>query len=218
MHEPLDILVMESLPHTADDAIEALEAAGHRVHRCHDEGSTGFPCRGAVDRHACPLDRNLDVALLARRGVLPQMTPLEAGATCAIRADLPIVELGTDLLDPFAPWVTRRIANAAEAPAACADVATHSRDPLREAIRGRIAALLGAAGVDADAVECTIVGGPSSLEVHLDLPEAVGLRVEHALAVRVLDAVRSSGRTYGQIGVSVRPSESPAGVAPVTAP
>jgi hypothetical protein len=206
MPQPLDILVLQSRPHTSDDAIEALQSAGHRIHRCHDEDSAGFPCRGAVDHDACPLDRELDVALLVRHGVQPHPTPLEAGATCAIRADLPIVELGTDLLDPFAPWVTRRITTAVEAPSACADVATHSRDPLRRAVQDRIAALLGAAGIDPEAVECTIDGGPSSLDVHLQLPEPVGLRMEHALAVRVLDAIRSSGRTYGQVDVSVSPS------------
>jgi hypothetical protein len=216
MDEPLDILVMEALPHSADDAVAALKGAGHRVHRCHDAGSTGFPCRGAVDRDACPLERDLDVALLARPGVRPQATPLEVGATCAIRADLPIVELGTDLLDPFAPWITRRIASAADAPSACADVAFHSRDPLRNAIRGRIAALLAASGVDAEAVTCTLDGSSSALEVHLDLPEPVGLRVEHALAVRVLDAVRSSGRTYGRIDVSVSPTGDRTGAAAVT--
>lgn len=216
MREPLDILVMEAQPHTADDAVDALEAAGHRIHRCHDEDSTGFPCRGAVDRTACPVDLDLDVALLARRGVRAQATPLEAGATCAIRADVPIVELGTDLLDPFAPWISRRIARAEDAPSACADVASHTRDPLRQAIQGRIAALLGASGVDPEAVECTISGNASSLDIHLDLPVPVGMRVEHAIAVRVLDAVRSSGRTYGRIDVSVSPSSDPTAAAPVT--
>jgi hypothetical protein len=213
MREPLDILVMQSQPHTDDGAIEALEAAGHRVHSCHDDDSTGFPCRGAVDRGACPVDLDLDVALLMRRGVQPQASPLEAGATCAIRADVPIVELGTDLLDPFAPWITRRITSAAEALEACEEVAVRNRDPLRRAIQEKIAALLGAAGIDPATVECTIQGGRAALEVHLDLPDPVGLRLEHALAVRVLDAVRASGRTYGQIDVSVSPSGDPQPVA-----
>lgn len=206
MDEALDILVMEAQPYADHEAIEALEAAGHRIHRCHDEGSTGFPCRGAVDRDACPLDLDLDVALVVRRGVRPQPSPLEAGVTCAIRADVPVVELGTDLLDPYAPWIERRIASAAEAPSVCIDVASRRRAPLRRAIEARIAALLRAAGMDAADVECTIGGGSMSLQVHLALPHPVGMRVEHALAVRVLDAVRSSGRTYGRIDVSVSPS------------
>lgn len=209
MREPLDILVMQSQPQVDDGAIAALEAAGHRVHSCHDEDSAGFPCRGAVDRSACPVDLDLDVALLMRRGVRPQATPLEAGATCAIRADVPIVELGTDLLDPFAPWITRRIVSATEALEACEEVAVHNRDPLRQAIQEKIAALLGAAGIDPAAVDCTIQGGRASLEVHLELPDPVGLRLEHTLAVRVLDTVRASGRTYGQIDVSVSPGGDP---------
>lgn len=217
MHAPLDILVMEAQPRAADQAVEALAAAGHRIHRCHDQDSSGFPCRGAVDRAACPLELDLDVALLARRGVRPQTTPLEAGATCAIRADVPIVELGTDLLDPFAPWVARRISTASEAPSACADAADHSRSQLHQAIQDRIAALLGASMIDPEAVECTISGNPSSLDIHLELPTPVGIRVEHAIAVRVLDAVHSSGRTYGRIAVSVSPSSEPAARGSVTA-
>lgn len=87
---------------------------------------------------------------------------------------------------------------------------------LRRAIQDRIAALLGASGVDATAVECTIGGGSSALDVHLELPEPVGVRLEHALAVRVLDAIRSSGRTYGKIDVSVGPTREPQDAAAVT--
>jgi len=39
--------------------------------------------------------------------------------------------------------------------------------------------------------------------VHIDLPEAVSQGVEHALAVRVLDAVHSHGRTFGDVNVYV---------------
>lgn len=209
MDDTLDILVLQAQPHTDDQAVEALEAAGHRVHRCHDEDATSFPCRGALESTACPLLVEPDVALLMRRGVRPQPTALEVGVTCALRAGVPIVELGTDLLDPFAPWVSHRIASAKEAPEACMEAAQLGREPLRKAVRDRLYSLLAAADVDPAAVECTITGGSSSLHVHIDLPQAVTLRLEHAIAVRVLDAIRASGRTYGHIDVSVSPSVAP---------
>ncbi len=78
--------------------------------------------------------------------------------------------------------------------------------PLRRAIEARTSALLRAAGIDGRSVRCTVEGGPEGLHVHLDLPAAVGRRVDHAVGVRVLDAVRSMGRTYGRINVTVSPS------------
>lgn len=90
-------------------------------------------------------------------------------------------------------------------------VPTHphaTEGPLRRAITGRTSALLGAAGIDASAVDCTIDGGPVELLIHLGLPAPVGRGVEHALAVRVLDAVRSTGHTYGRVNVSVSPVPS----------
>ena len=95
-----------------------------------------------------------------------------------------------------------------DVPHACADGVDAGQGPLRRAITGRISALLGAAGIDASTVDCTIEGGPVELLIHLDLPVPVGQGVEHTLAVRVLDAVRSTGHTYGRIDVSVSPAPS----------
>ena len=78
--------------------------------------------------------------------------------------------------------------------------------PLRQTIGTRIAALLHASGVDETAVDCTIEGDTTRLMVNLELPTAVGQDMEHALTVRVIDAVHSTGRTYGRINVSVSPA------------
>jgi len=208
MDDSLNVLVLQTDARTADPAVEALEASGHRVHRCHDEDARGFPCRGARDRSACPLDGHIDVALVSRRGVRPHPTELETGVTCAIRAGLPIVEEGTDLLDPFAPWVTKRVSTAAQTPQACVDAVEAGHVPLLLAIEARISKLLRASGIELAAVACTIHPRPAGLVITLALPTPVATGVEHALAVRVLDAVRSTGRTYGHIEVSVSASDS----------
>ena len=46
MTNDLDVLVIESQPRIAANAVEALEAAGHRVHRCYDDEDGHGPCRG----------------------------------------------------------------------------------------------------------------------------------------------------------------------------
>jgi len=68
----------------------------------------------------------------------------------------------------------------------------------------RIGALLASAAIDPDDVRCRIDDNESSLRIHLDLPGSVGRGLEHALAVRVLDAIRAvGGRTYGTVDVQV---------------
>jgi hypothetical protein len=103
MTKPLDVLVIESHPGAAAEAVQALEAAGHHVHRCYDDHSHGFPCLGVIDPAECPLARRTDVALLVRRRVAPGPTALEQGATCAIRAGVPLVEAGPEPLVPSSP-------------------------------------------------------------------------------------------------------------------
>jgi hypothetical protein len=46
--------------------------------------------------------------------------------------------------------------------------------------------------------------------VELCLPRPIDPQVEQALAVRVLDAVRASGKTYGEVNVKVVVADSPA--------
>ena len=47
-----------------------------------------------------------------------------------------------------------------------------------------------------------------SLDVHLELPTTVTRGLEQALAVRVLDAVRSDARTYGKVDVHIHTGAS----------
>jgi hypothetical protein len=106
---PLDVLVIESHQGAAAPASDILTAAGHRVHRCRDERSNGFPCRGVIDPDACPLAGPIDVALAVRWRIDPHITEIEQGVTCALRARVPLVESGPSALDPFAPWLTARV-------------------------------------------------------------------------------------------------------------
>jgi hypothetical protein len=203
MSKTLDVLVVESSRRAADGAVAALEAAGHRVHRCHDEASRGFPCQGLLDPGSCPVDGHIDVALAVRHRISPAPTALEDGLRCAIRAGVPVVEEGPEILDPFAPWIARRLDAGDDLVAACADAAQSAFEPLHRNITTRIAALLASVAIAPDDVRCHIDHDGDRLDVHLALPVAVTRGLEQALAVRVLDAVRGTGRTFGAVDVHV---------------
>jgi hypothetical protein len=200
MADTLDILVVESHHHAADEAIAALEAAGHRVHRCHDAGDRSFPCVGLTGA-ACPIDEGVDVALLVRQHVSPRPTPLEDVVRCAVRAGVPLVEQGPDVFDPFEPWVLERADR--DVVAACVRATGRQFDQLRDEVMARISTVVLAAGVAPASIDCHIESDGPRLNVSLIGP-LVDLRFQQALGVRVLDAIRTARRTYGEVNVSYR--------------
>ena len=72
----------------------------------------------------------------------------------------------------------------------------------RETLR-LVAPILFGAGIPAGQTVCRIEPQATRLHVTFDLPVAVTPAVKQVLAVRVLDAVRGAGRTYGAVQVSV---------------
>ena len=88
MPEPtsiLDVLLTESHPDAGVKAQEELEAAGVRVHRCHEPGSDGFPC-SALAGPGCPLEEGVDAVVVVRKNAATHPTALEGGVTCGLRA------------------------------------------------------------------------------------------------------------------------------------
>lgn len=201
----LDVLLIESRPGTTDRTASLLETAGHRVHRCHEPGAPSFPCKALIHAEDCPLDAHVDVALLVRSRISPRPTAVEDGVGCAIRAGIPVVEQGSDVLDPFAPWITRRIHRDDDVVAAVEQAVEFADAPLRREVLRRIAQLLHGAGMSESDVTVRVVHDGPGMEVHLELPGEPDRRLEHALSVRVLDALRSSAslRTVGHTRVFV---------------
>ena len=78
-----------------------------------------------------------------------------------------------------------------------------SAEALRREIVRRVTAVLAGAGIAARSTQCRLTNERGQLAVHFDLPTSVSPAVEQALAVRVLDAVRCEGRTYGPVHVTV---------------
>ena len=186
-------------------AADELERAGHRVHRCHDAGEPAFPCRGIADAADCPLDGPIDVVLVVRPHVHPNPSVLEDGVACAIRAGVPVVEDGSSILDPFAPWVTSRVGDGSVTEA-CEQAAALGYEPVVEDILRRCAPVLDAAGVDPASATCSIELVWPRLQVHVEVPAALSSGQREALAVRALDAVRSGRRTYEKVDVKVHDS------------
>lgn len=200
----LDVLILESRRGAARHHAEALREAGHRVHLCHDQGSFDFPCRAITDGEACPIDGGIDVALVVRRGVNPRPTASEQGVSCAIRAGLPLVEDGPSVLDPYEPFLTLRVTgNVADS---IVQAQASDDEQLRTTIRAGVEPTLSRVGVDPDELGCTFQRAGTHLRVELAVPEAAR-DVDQALAVRVIDLLHDTRRTYDQIDVVFRPSD-----------
>jgi hypothetical protein len=73
-------------------------------------------------------------------------------------------------------------------------------DDLRFAILARVRLTL----ADLDHLSCHIVRHGPAVTVHLAGPAITEMR-RQAVAVRVLDAVRSMGRTYGHVDIDYQP-------------
>ncbi len=202
MNATLDVLVLENGPGGARAAIDELEAAGHRVHRCHELGQPRFPCRGVVDPKDCPLEGPIDVALVVRHHVHPQPSSLEDGVSCALKAGIPVVEEGPSILDPYDPWITARVEGQSVV-TACEEAVEKAYEPLAADVLSRCSKVLGAAGLDLAKTTCRIELAWPRLLVHLEVPGSVTRGIREALAVRALDAVRATRRTYDTVNVQV---------------
>jgi hypothetical protein len=205
MATTLDVLVMESSPGAADEAAAELGRAGHRLHRCYEVGERGFPCKGVRDPASCPIEQGLDVAVLVRPHISPRPSPLESGVRCALRAGVPLVENGREALDPFAPWIAARVGDhAADGIVdACTEAAETVFGALLTRIQRRTLRTMAEAAGQPGPLGCALERHGRGLRVELSGPP-VGKDVEHALAVRVMDAVRAEGRAFATVDVTYR--------------
>lgn len=203
MERHLNVLALENSRGSARVAVAELEARGHLVHRCHEDGATPFPCRGVVDPSDCPVEGPIDVALVVRHHVHPHPSDDESGVSCAIRAGIPVVEQGPSIRDPFDAWITARVDDRSVAET-CEEAVTLFHQPLVADIRRRCAPLLDAAGIDPSRVACEIELDWPQLRVRLDVPGPVSSGMRGSLGVRALDAVRAGRRSYEKVNVQVR--------------
>jgi hypothetical protein len=216
MTRPLDVLVIESRGRAGRPAGQALAEAGHRVHRCYEEGTTEFPCRGLLEHDACPLDAGIDVALLVRPRPDPRPMPHESGVTCALRSGVPVVEAGVHALDPYEPWLHTRVTSVHDldsvVDACTAAVAAKLDEHCRTVARG-LAPLLADAGLAPDSVGCHVDDAGSGADgravVHLSVPAGLDEPTRQALAVRAADTFRAATGPHRTTDVVVGDGELP---------
>ena len=198
----MDVLVLEHRRGAARSAVDELEAAGHRVHTCHEAGEPVFPCRAVVDPATCPLKGPVDVALVVRHHSHPTTSALESGVSCALRLGVPVVEDGPSALDPFEPWITARVGTESVIKA-CERAVELSSDPVLADIAQRCAPLLAEHGLDPSTLTGALELIWPRLQVHLNLSEPTAPGMREAIAVRALDAIRAGRRSYGKVNVHV---------------
>ena len=192
MTRSLDVLVLESHPNVGDAAVARLEAAGHQVRRCHEAGSAAsFPCAGLTDPDRCPLADGVDVAVDVRRAGDTDATAFEDGVGCALRAGVPVVEVGAGEDSPFDAWTTR--ADADVLPAACEAAAEARFETLGSAISERVAQLAGARGVDTSLLSCAVSRHGRGVRIVLTGPRVTPV-LQQALSVRAFGVVRDTTR------------------------
>jgi hypothetical protein len=203
----MDVLVLESEPGAADEAIAALEGADHTVLRCHERGARAFPCRGLVPG-ACPLEcGSVQVVLTVRRHPSPRPSPLEDGVTCALRRRLPVVMAGSTALNPFAGF---HVVDAGhlDVVAACEEAANGPQVE-HEAVANRVLddtlRRAGRAPVGESSVRRTDRG----LHAQLTVPPGTDERTRGMAGVRVVGALRAFDPHAPRIDVGFAPADGP---------
>jgi hypothetical protein len=189
----MDVLVVESDPGAAVIAIAQLEAAGHRVSRCHEPGDRAFPCAGLDPGH-CPLEEEaIDVVLTVRGRGHPRPSPLEDGVTCAIRRRTPVVVAGRTTLNPFDRFPVT-IAGVDDVVEAC-ERAAQGPQIEHEAVATRaLVQTLDGSDVASSEAHASVHRNGSGLHVVLHVPAHTPQRVRDVASVRVVGALREFDR------------------------
>jgi hypothetical protein len=204
----MDVLVTESIAGAAQAAVSELEAAGHRVHRCHEEGAPLFPCAGlATD--ACPLDSGaIDLVLAVRPHVRTNPAAGEDGVTCGLRRRIPVAVAGQAVMNPFESFGADAVEG--DLVQECERIAG-SRRPGHEAVaREVVIETLLVEGMPTADVEVTVRRVADRLQVEVLVDPEVSPRSREILAVRVVGRLREYDTDAGGIDVSTGAVSTPA--------
>jgi hypothetical protein len=183
----MDVLLIESTPGIASSLQHRLIRDGHDVVSCND--SHGGPCRGVESSDLCPLDKHVDIAVLAREvGAAPSLN--EMGSVCAQRHRVPLVTLYPG--DEFGPGLSTDIA------AAVAQ---------REIEAGYVAAVRRQLGHIVG--DITVVREHSRIHVTLTISKVADAQAISMIADRARQAVREHDRHTPVVDVSVVIGEPP---------
>jgi hypothetical protein len=208
-------LVLEGEPGASADVEAELNAAGHEVARCHEGGTTPFPCHGMVDGVVCPLETDLiSVAVLCSGGggQWPAPGGGDDGARCALRRHIPLVVVGEPATSVYRDWAAAEASDGDIVPT----VERTAVSPLRrhtEAARRSLRSVLAMHDLPTEQAGASVTRAGSDLKVILEPGIVIPASVAEMAAVRVLGAVRDIDPYPPSIGVSVdQPSANGAAV------
>ncbi len=203
MTKSLNVLVLESSPGAADDAIASLEDHGHSVHRCHEAGAAAFPCR-SLAHDGCPLDSGtIDVALTMRSGDSSKVTGFEDGVSCALQQRIPLVVGGDVREHPYELFASKVVTNPADLANA---VQTAASDALsHHGVLGANAAreVLTRRGVASPEVAVDVRRCGGDLKVVVTVATDVDRTTREMIAVRVQAVLSKYDRHARSIDVGV---------------
>ncbi len=196
----MDVLVLESDPGAAVVAIAQLQAAGHRVERCHAPGARAFPC-AALGRGRCPLDDGaIDVVLTVRGRSHPRPSPLEDGITCALRHRAPVVVAGRTSLNPFADHAAA-VAGVDDVVETCERTASEPQAAHSAIATRTLRETLTRAGAPSDDAWADVYRSGTGLRAVLQLSGDVEKRQRDVAAVRIVGALRAFDRSCRHIEI-----------------
>lgn len=196
----MDVLVTESMRGAARVAVEQLEAAGHRVHRCHEDGSATFPCAGLTSE--CPLDATpIDLVLAIREAVRPSPAPGEDGVTCGLRHRIPVAVTGQTLMNPFESFGAEPVAG--DLVAAVERIAAAGRPAHEQRADVVLRQTLEAAGCGSAPSAVSVRREGGRLRVRIAVSDTVPQRTREVVAVRVVGRLREFDPHAAGIDVDV---------------
>lgn len=199
----MKVLVLESEQGAAGEAVRSLQAAGHEVFRCHEQGDHPFPCSALVPGGACPLvEERVDVALTVRSEPDERVFPLEDGVACALRYRVPLVVAGAPAGNPYEGWRPVMI-EGTDVAAACEQAARSVNSEMSDAATSMLRSIMERGGHDTGAASVSVVRNASVLEAALTVPAGVDRQTIDSASMRVAGVLRSLDRTARGIDVTV---------------
>jgi hypothetical protein len=196
-------LVLESDRRAADKAVLDLQAAGHRVERCHEVDLPPFPCNALCGNESCPVESRggVDVVVDYRAHPHPRPTGLEDGVTCAVRHHVPLVVAGTSALNPFDRWTTA-IATDDDIVEACERAARQPIERLAAPARTEVRRRLGSRPALAARADVVVRRSPRELNAVVSVP-AEAAELDGPLAVAVAGVLRALDPYSSRVNVAV---------------
>jgi hypothetical protein len=203
----MDILVTESNSGAARGAVERLESAGHRVHRCHAESSSAFPCAGLTS--GCPMDdAPIDLVLTVRAHVRTTPAPTEDGVTCGLRRHVPVAITGHTVMNPFEVLGAEAVEADGDLVAECERVAGSRRPAHEEVGRAVMRDTLAVERYPTEPADVSVRRVAGRLQVQVSAPAVVPQRAREIVAVRVVGQLRAFDPHAAGIDISVTTSDA----------